>query len=53
MGARPWLRQYSEVIIELLSRRYVVNLDDGLTPEQSALGRAWRQQGDRLWLRYL
>src|SRR5215208_2319264 len=33
----------SEIIIDLLSRRHGIDLDEGLTPEQIALGHAWRR----------
>jgi glutathione S-transferase len=33
----------TEVIIELLSQRHHVDLDDGLSPEQKAAGHAWRR----------
>jgi glutathione S-transferase len=33
----------SEVIIEVLSRRYKVDVDEGLAPEQRAVGHAWRR----------
>ncbi len=48
-GKNPWIELDgerigdSEVIVDLLSRRYNVRLDDGLTPEQMALGHAWRR----------
>ena len=48
-GKSPWIELDgerigdTELIIELLSRRYGVDLDEGLTPEQRALGLAWRR----------
>lgn len=48
-GKNPWIELDgerigdSEVVIDLLSRRYGVSLDDGLTAEQMALGHAWRR----------
>jgi glutathione S-transferase len=48
-GKNPWIELDgerigdSEVIIDLLSRRYNVRLEDGLTAEQIALGHAWRR----------
>jgi glutathione S-transferase len=48
-GKNPWIELEgerigdSEVIIDLLTRRHGVNLDEGLTPEQIAMGHAWRR----------
>ena len=48
-GKNPWIELDgqrigdSEVIIELLKRRYGIDLDEGLTPEQMALGHSWRR----------
>jgi glutathione S-transferase len=48
-GKNPWIELDgerigdSEVVIDLLSRRYGVSLDEGLTAEQMALGHAWRR----------
>jgi glutathione S-transferase len=33
----------TEIIIDLLSRQFDVDLDEGLTPEQKAIGHAWRR----------
>jgi glutathione S-transferase len=33
----------SEMIIELLSQRHKIDVDDGLSPEQRAVGHAWRR----------
>jgi glutathione S-transferase len=48
-GKNPWIELDgerigdSEVIIDLLRKRHAIDLDDGLTPEQLALGHAWRR----------
>jgi len=48
-GKNPWIELDgerigdSEIIIDLLTRRYGVNLDEGLTAEQMSLGHAWRR----------
>jgi glutathione S-transferase len=48
-GKNPWIELDgqrigdSEVIIDLLKQRYGTDLDEGLTPEQMALGHAWRR----------
>lgn len=48
-GKNPWIEidgeriGDTEIIIERLSQRFGVNLDTGLTPEQLALGHAWRR----------
>jgi glutathione S-transferase len=48
-GKNPWIELDgkrigdSEVIIELLKKRYSIDLDAGLTPEQLASGHAWRR----------
>lgn len=48
-GKNPWIELNgerigdSEIIIDLLKRRYAVSLDEGLTPEQMALGHTWRR----------
>src|SRR5829696_8631182 len=48
-GKNPWIELDgerigdSEVIIDLLTARHRVNLDEGLAPEQLALGHAWRR----------
>jgi glutathione S-transferase len=48
-GKNPWIELDgerigdSELIIELLTERYAVKLDDGLTPAQLALGHTWRR----------
>ena len=48
-GKNPWIELDgerigdSEVIIDLLKVRYGVDLDEGLTPEQMALGHTWRR----------
>lgn len=48
-GKNPWIELDgerigdSEAIIELLRTRHGINLDEGLTPEQFALGHAWRR----------
>ncbi len=48
-GKNPWIELDgerigdSELIIELLGRRYEVDLDEGLSPVQTALGHAWRR----------
>lgn len=48
-GKNPWIELDgerigdSEFIIDLLKRRHGVDLDEGLTPEQIALGHAWRR----------
>jgi glutathione S-transferase len=47
-GKNPWIELDgerigdSEVIIDLLRKRHAIDLDDGLTPEQVAIGHAWR-----------
>jgi glutathione S-transferase len=47
-GKNPWIELDgtrigdSQIIIETLSRRYGVDLDEGLNAEQRALGHAWR-----------
>ncbi|WP_211206648.1 glutathione S-transferase family protein [Wenxinia marina] len=48
-GKSPWVELDgkpmgdSELIVEELSRRHGADLDEGLTPEQRALGFAWRR----------
>lgn len=48
-GKNPWIELHgerigdSEVIIDLLKLRHKVSLDDGLTPEQVAVGHSWRR----------
>jgi glutathione S-transferase len=48
-GKSPWIELGgermgdSELIIERLSRQHGIDLDEGLTPEQRALGLAWRR----------
>jgi glutathione S-transferase len=48
-GKNPWIELDgerigdSEIIIDLLTSRYGIDLDEGLTPEQVALGLAWRR----------
>lgn len=48
-GKNPWIELDgerigdSEIIIDLLSRRYGVDLDDGLDPVEKAAGHAWRR----------
>jgi len=48
-GKNPWIEidgeamGDSELIIEFLSKRYGVDLDAGLSPEQKAVGLAWRR----------
>ena len=48
-GKSPWIELDgervgdSEIIIEMLSRRYGVDIDEGLTPEQRALELAWQR----------
>lgn len=48
-GKNPWVELDgerigdSEIIINLLSQRYGVDLDDGLSPDQKAVGHAWRR----------
>ena len=48
-GKNPWIEcdgrriGDTEIIIDLLGQRFGVNLDEGLTPEQKALGHAWRR----------
>ena len=48
-GKNPWIEidgepiGDSELIIELLSRRFGIDLDDGLSNEQKAVGLAWRR----------
>jgi glutathione S-transferase len=48
-GKNPWIELDgerigdSEVIIDLLTSRHGIDLDAGLTPEQLALGLAWRR----------
>jgi glutathione S-transferase len=47
-GKNPWIELDgerigdSQIIIEMLSQRHQVDLDKGLTPEQRAIGHAWR-----------
>lgn len=49
MGKNPWIEidgeriGDSEIIIDLLSRRYGVDLDAGLAPDEKGLGLAWRR----------
>ena len=48
-GKNPWIELDgepigdSEIIIDLLKARHGVNLDEGLTPQQLALGHSWRR----------
>ncbi|WP_194164613.1 glutathione S-transferase family protein [Microvirga thermotolerans] len=48
-GKNPWIDMDgerlgdTEIIIDLLGKRFDVDLDRGLTPEQRALGHAWRR----------
>ena len=48
-GKNPWIEldgeriADTEIIIDLLGRRFGVDLDQGLTGEQKALGHAWRR----------
>ena len=48
-GKNPWIELEgkrigdSEVIIDLLKRRHGIDLEEGLTPEQMAIGHAWRR----------
>ena len=48
-GKNPWIELEgkrigdSEVIIDLLKRRHGTDLEEGLTPEQMAIGHAWRR----------
>lgn len=48
-GKSPWIELEgerigdSELIVETLSRRHGVDLDQGLAPEQRAIGLAWRR----------
>ena len=48
-GKNPWIELDgerigdSEVIIDELKRRHGIDLDEALTPEQIALGHAWRR----------
>ena len=48
-GKNPWVELNgkligdSEIIIDTLSLRHGINLDQGLTPEQRAIGHAWRR----------
>src|SRR5688572_20325368 len=48
-GKSPWIELDgqkigdSEIIINLLGKRYGVDLDAGLTPEQNGIGHAWRR----------
>lgn len=47
-GKNPWIELHgeqigdSELIIGLLSRRYQIDLDEGLSPRDRAIGHAWR-----------
>ena len=48
-GKNPWIELDgerigdTETIIDLLGKRFGVDLDEGLTPEQRAVGHAWRR----------
>jgi glutathione S-transferase len=48
-GKNPWIELDgerigdTEIIIDLLGSRFGVDLDDGLAPEQAAMGHAWRR----------
>lgn len=48
-GKNPWIELDgeligdTEVIIDLLSRRHGIDVDEGLSPEQRATGHAWRR----------
>jgi glutathione S-transferase len=48
-GKNPWIELDgerigdSEIIIDLLQRRHGIDLDQGLAPEQIAVGHAWRR----------
>lgn len=52
-GKNPWIELDgerigdSEIIIDLLKARHGVNLDEGLTPQQLALGHSWGEGHSR------